>query len=911
MTSSLYKLWRLPFRYAIWLVVPLQVVMILVAHRGWVHYRRNLECRYKPDRSPPFEVDQWRYFTKKELERSLYRTFAPDVPAGDLDTLSLTIDGRHLGELNADLPDSGKTTYYPATLTVDGKPHRIKTRYMGDNHWHWLYPQKSWKIKCRGVDPIRDRATFNLKNPPDPTAIIDLIANELSADIGLISPDVHPVKLFVNGAYSGLHLWWDRADESLLRRFRRMPGSIYSGDGAPPDKNGIYNVFVDEKFWTKDAARNAEQAADRADIRSLILAINEFDAPTFHAFVTEFVDLDQFAKFTAVDRLFGGEHHDHCHNHKVYFDPYRGRFEPIQWDFAFWMMHRRYPGIDQALNPLLMRVREHPAFELAIQRELAKLLERVTPERLAERVETAAASIRSALHADGFRDTRDHKAWRNLRLALLHSAFYSNAEFESQVRYLVRGFKGRTKWLHSRLADCGLQLRSSHPPTGPAVLTLRSTGFVGQTIENLTARTTAANTTVELVRDQNRNGVADAGDPVVATATSTANEARFALDLKVLPGLKKVPQAFTELRGGTQLSPTPLDYSFLLRPVSGGITAVELTATNTVTGEPVAPEAVDELPAVTFGSNESAHSLHPWDLTPQPAERTLDVGPGEVVLTESLALPPTTTVVIKPGTTLRLGPDVSVEFRGKVLALGTEEEPILIEPADAARPWGVFALHGIGTRGSRFTHCQWRDGSTDKFRMVLRTGMVSIIDTADIEMQNCFIGRNFKGDDALHWGYVTGGEIRDCEFRGAASDAFDMDIGKDVRIVGCRFYESGNDSLDLMTTECEVADCHFIDAGDKGISVGEGTRLTLLRSSFERCVIGIEIKDSSVAKVDAETRFNRCGTGVNLYRKNTRYTNGGTLIAPDLWAIGCDKPLTADKRSTVHVDNLHTSAGQN
>ena len=38
------------------------------------------------------------------------------------------------------------------------------------------------------------------------------------------------------------------------------------------------------------------------------------------------------------------------------------------------------------------------------------------------------------------------------------------------------------------------------------------------------------------------------------------------------------------------------------------------------------------------------------------------------------------------------------------------------------------------------------------------------------------IGENFVGDDALHWGYVTGGMIAECEFRGARSDALDIDI---------------------------------------------------------------------------------------------------------------------------------------
>ena len=42
--------------------------------------------------------------------------------------------------------------------------------------------------------------------------------------------------------------------------------------------------------------------------------------------------------FVALDRALGGRHHDYCHNQKLYFDPYKGRWEPIEWDFGIWYM---------------------------------------------------------------------------------------------------------------------------------------------------------------------------------------------------------------------------------------------------------------------------------------------------------------------------------------------------------------------------------------------------------------------------------------------------------------------------------------------------------------------------------------------------------------------------------------------
>jgi len=900
MTKGLVRLWRMPIRHALLLALPLQILIVWVAHQGWAEYQRNREFANSPA-SPPFDVDQWRYFTQKELQRSIHRAFAPTVAGDGLPVVHLTMDRGDIGSLNSNLPDSGRTKYYPAMLAVDGEEHDVRARYMGDNQWHWLYPQKSWKVNAKSGDPIRDRALFNLKNPPTVATIEDTIANEIAAEIGLISPSVHPIKMFVNGAYAGLYLWWDVADESLLRRCRRMPGSIYTGDGAPPGKDGVATLFRDQTRWTKDAGRNAEQAEDRTDVEALLRTINDAGADEFYAFARRHFDLDKFAKFTALDRLLGGQHHDYTHNHKIYFDPYKGRFEPIEWDFAFWVLQHRLPGIDQALNPLLLRLREHPEFELAIQRALFDLMQRLPPPAMLARIDANVAKLRAALAADGYRDWRDNVAAGRLRLVAVPSVHFTDQEFVRTVEWLKAGYTRRFQWLGQRLADSALRAMTGPPAEGTAALLLECSGLAGQRVHRLAVRTTGPS--VAIHRDLDRDGVADAGEPQIATAATANGEAVLTVDELLLPGFDQVDHDWQWKMnyGTTALVPAPLRYGYLVRPESGRIESITVYATNAVTGADVAVASVAD-----FASRDAGYSRHPWDRPPEPAARTLELGPGDVVIAESLELGPEVTLVIRPGTTLRLGPAVSIECLGKVLAEGEAAAPIRFQPAVADQPWGVFALHGMGTRGSRFKHCEWRDGSAAKLRMVLRTGMVSIIDTQDLVMDRCFIGRNFLGDDALHWGYVQHAEIRDCEFRGARMDAFDVDISQDVRIVRCDFFDSGNDSIDLMTSFAEVADCSFRNAGDKGISVGEDSRLRLFRSRFDGCAKGLEIKDRSVAEVDGETRLRNCRIGINLYRKNGRYALGGTIIAEHLWISGSEQAITADRRSTVKVGELHT-----
>ena len=146
----------------------------------------------------------------------------------------------------------------------------------------------------------------------------------------------------------------------------------------------------------------------------------------------------------------------------------------------------------------------------------------------------------------------------------------------------------------------------------------------------------------------------------------------LAVDQLLLPGLKKVarPAGSRVVRGLFALGAMPLRYSFVLNSSGGQIGDVSVTADNAVTGQPVTVGFVDALSEPAQGV-----SLHPWDLPKRMEQRELVLGPGEVEIAERTMFGPETSVVVMPGTTLRLGPGVSMEFRGMVTAIGTEEKP--------------------------------------------------------------------------------------------------------------------------------------------------------------------------------------------------------------------------------------------
>lgn len=255
-------------------------------------------------------------------------------------------------------------------------------------------------------------------------------------------------------------------------------------------------------------------------------------------------------------------------------------------------------------------------------------------------------------------------------------------------------------------------------------------------------------------------------------------------------------------------------------------------------------------------------------------------------------------VIIEPNTTFIMYPKTSIYFYGKVTAIGTNKQPIKFIAKDKNRPWGLIAVQGKSTTGSKFYYCYFENGSIDTRNLIHYTAQFNIHDMDYFEVKKCFIGKNFKGDDAMHIAYSKG-IVDSCIFNNARSDALDIDIS-DVNITNNIFKNSGNDALDIMTTTMNATNNIFINAGDKGISVGEWSISEISNSTFIRTYIGLEIKDKSEVNASNLKFINAKNIAINLYNKNKRYDKGGFLKATNIKFIGNNK-IKSDKRSNYEI----------
>jgi hypothetical protein len=180
--------------------------------------------------------------------------------------------------------------------------------------------------------------------------------------------------------------------------------------------------------------------------------------------------------------------------------------------------------------------------------------------------------------------------------------------------------------------------------------------------------------------------------------------------------------------------------------------------------------------------------------------------------------------------------------------------------------------------------------------------MFSIHDVEGVSIEFCQFSDNRVVDDMVHAVY-SNVRFSDCVFERALFDAMDLDMTEGT-IERCEFRNSGNDGLDLMTSRVIVLDTLLQGNRDKGISVGEDTKLLAIGCRILDNIIGVESKDRSVAVLcNVELQGN--GLALNAYDKNWQYQGGGFTYLYNGRILDNDRMIESKKGSGIWVHDTY------
>ena len=228
-------------------------------------------------------------------------------------------------------------------------------------------------------------------------------------------------------------------------------------------------------------------------------------------------------------------------------------------------------------------------------------------------------------------------------------------------------------------------------------------------------------------------------------------------------------------------------------------------------------------------------------------------------------------VEFEPGTQIDLVQGAKFISRSAVYMFGNEETPIRIFSSDQSAK-GFTVLEAEETSELRFVEF-------DHLNTLIHqgwnlTGAVTFY-ASDVNINNCIIQNNHC-EDALNI-IRSEFEITNTIIQHTPFDAFDADFCSGS-IRDSKIADSGNDGLDFSGSTISVVNCYLENNGDKGISVGEESTVTVKKASINNAVIALASKDRSYLKVGYVDMKN-CNQGFAAYQKKPEYGPARIIVS--------------------------------
>ena len=835
--------------------LPLLLLLAWYAGSAWVRFDRY---RRASGAKITLNAELLQLFMHDEMHRHI-RRFSLAPSPGTLDSVELSIPADGMQALEDDARSSGKRRYVKAFLRRSGQTHKVRIRLQGRRHWHHIGVQKSLKVRAEKGDLIDGLRTFNLVNDVTPFGLEEKLVLDVAEALDLLTPTYEPVRVRMNNTDAGVYWLVGTPDEGLLRRAGRMPGSMYSGRFDRPCDPAAPGPRADKPCgFAKLAARDAGEREDFAEIFDLHRALRD---GTFKTYAPEYLDLDRFARFEALDVVFGGDQHDEGSSFKIYFDPYRGRFEPVAMDFRAFRHDNR---VNLASNLLQRELQLIPEYMRLRNRWIHRLATGLgSPAQVRERVEAWFAKLRPELETDPYWDAYKllPKASKFHRLMVRPMTIgrwllASRAELETHSQ--------RSRFLVDKLESAQLEL-SAHFGAGGPKLDARASGLASFQIVAISA-------------DGGQRCEVSRGDgpwlnPIVEAKARPGQDATGAKRTIVVPTRRTLD---LDCRGAT-----------------AGVLSV--TAENVVTGR-VRRMRVPILAAAPPAGVPPARTAT-VAASPAAALELISLGPGLVRYDRDVTFGSGSRVTVHAGTTVQLGAGASIAFEGGLQANGTAHAPIRFERAAPDAPFGGVMLIGPDTRGARLSYVRFWGGTHPTGTKRYTPGFLNIYDTSDIQLSNVWFEGITGAEDVLHATYVDGLDVSDLSIVDAPTDAIDLEMVTGT-LRGLRVSGAGDECLDLMGAALTVTDSVLAGCTNNAVSAGEESKISLDSVLIAGSKVGVLAKNASQALVTRSLIFDG-KQALRTNKKDVHYTKPSRIEAEALFVHEVDDLVKRGRGTTI------------
>ncbi|MCP4290392.1 MAG: hypothetical protein GY780_00985 [bacterium] len=748
----------------------------------------------------------------------------------------------------------------PAMVGMNGQTLQADIRIKGDWVDHVSSDKWSYRIKLKDGKFLGMRV-FSIQNPGTRGYLWEWIVLEAARREGILAPRSEFVNVVINGNPMGVYYLEEHFSKELLESQGRREGPIVIFDEATMWSQWLQihfqmgstlpwpSVFAGEKGGINTAETRAfgEKRLEKTaglqaslnnslqkmeNLRNLLIA-DSAHRPKAQIYasldslqestVDGIFNTDMLARWHALTSVFRIQHSIIWHNMRFYFDPVMDRLEPIMFDNM--AIHSSYNDITMFMpdRPILDEFRKSRDYYTGVFRYLGNFSQSQWLDSLFSDLAPQMDVYFNALSAEY--DLPGH-----------HYPDAIKQVFRGQQIYLKESLFPKDPVNFSSSWDA--VENNGNVESGIVMVKAWSTSASPVVIEGFRFSNGAFVSASSCFSPGDDSIQYEGSDGIVLPLDKAPLNFNFSLDTR-LANLENVQQIKQAIVDEVQDDSSNLDLNIkaVFRPLATLNTTEEklllrrrLPAHLRV-GRPALPSLMDALvayPCLQFDLETERLSLRPgvWDLE------------------GDLLVPSGMTLYAGPGVHLRFKSDAVLLTESPLFWVGTQNKPIILEPQNGLESWSGIVV--LGSSDKSF----WKQVIVRNTNSLQRGGWATTggitFYHSPVDMVQCRIEKTVAEDGLNIFGCET--TLDGVVLTGCISDSFDGDFITGT-IRNCKFEDGQADGLDVSGSNILVENCRFVNLLDKGISVGENSKVRVVGGLMENVAMGVVSKDLSEATV--------------------------------------------------------------
>lgn len=751
--------------------------------------------------------------------------------------------------------------YVPGRIRYKNKTVRVDLRLKGDEAALHLKDDKwSFRIKVKGDDALFGMKKFSIQHPRTRNYIYEWLFHKVFGREGGMALRYNFIDVTLNGKHLGIYALEEHFDTQLIEHNARRPGPIIKFDESlwweeerrfSQSSKWLFNRIPGYGSYYSlaiDAFKLNKLKADPRLFEEFKIAANLLERFRLKQLSTrEVFDIDKLAKFFALCDLFGNSHPLHTNQFRFYYNPITSLLEPISFDIC---------SDSGRIEHLSCIYAKETWFNRQDQCKILPMENFFSDQVFFKEYVKTLERISKPAYLDRLFAELSGRLKENLSILYKEWPFYFFSKdilYQNQkdIREVLNPPKGLHAYFRNFSNHC-IELELGNIQVMPIeILGIYYNGFL-----------------IRLAKEVILSGK-DIDSPVEYQSVKFQLPPDYRWEDTKVADLKVSYRVFG-------------------------------TSNNRLIGIYPWPQH-DENFIVGDFIRQKANCQNFDFIKTDESSKKIYIQPGNWNLDEDLIIPVGYRVICSGGTRLNLLDSAKILSYSPLEFSGSQSNPVIIYSRDSTG-------QGIGVIGA---------GGKTTFRYVIFDNLTNLSQEgwelsgavtfyeSPVEIYNCQFS-NSRAEDMLN--IIRSDFLIDkCFFGNAFSDGFDADFSQG-KIVDSFFADCGDDAIDVSGSIVKLAAVAIDGVGDKGLSIGENSKMTANEIDIKNTKIAAVSKDISELKVSNLNMYN-CKVGLVVYQKKPEFGPAMAKIA-DLIIDKVDIPYWVEEGSELSISGEKIKSNQ-